>query len=37
MNCESPSGLKNELQALQGERIYYSLPSSYLNNLMINR
>lgn len=37
MNCESPSGLKNELQALQGERIYYSLPSIYFNNMISNR
>ena len=36
MNSESPSGLKNELQSLQGYRIYYSMPSislSFLSNV----
>lgn len=27
MNSEAPFALKNELQTLQGERLYYHIPS----------
>lgn len=29
MSSESPFALKNELQEYQGDRIFYSIPSSY--------
>lgn len=28
MNSEAPFALKNELQTLQGERLYYHIPSN---------